>query len=227
MEYENWFYQKQVLVKYLTQQLPKLFNLGGFVMAQLHLPHMPHFESWNTFTDSHMSVLKLFFLHALPLSVFPPVMIHYAGITYGGHLLTVLTEMQLLTIGIVFFLSELMMTFLVAIVIQRMGNVVDIQPAFADAYKLAVVVPTPLWLAPLFLFVPSIMLNVTVGAAALILSGILIFYCVPSILKVDEKGHAILLSSSILAAGMVAWAAMMYLTFITWSFVTSSLLLLT
>jgi hypothetical protein len=118
------------------------------------------------------------------------------------------------------------MTFLVAYFIQRLGEVIDIKPAYEDAYKLAVVVPTPLWLAPLFLFIPSFMLNLAVGAAALILSGMLIFYTVPSILKVEEAGHAMLLSGSILAAGLVAWAAMMYLTLLSWSFISSSLLLL-
>lgn len=193
-------------------------------MAQIHIPHMPHFEGWDTLIRGHMSVLKLFIFYAVPLSVLPPIMIHYAGITYGGDLLK-LNEMQLRTIGIIFFIAELLMTFLVAFVIQRMGKVVDINPAFEDAYKLAVVVPTPLWLTPLCMFIPSVIFNVTVGAVALILSGMLIFYCVPSILKVEEKGHAMLLSGSILSAGMVAWAAMMYLTFLTWSWVTSGLLL--
>lgn len=54
------------------------------------------------------------------------------------------------------------------------------------------------------------------------LSGILIFYSVPSILKVEEKGHVILLSGSILSAGLVAWAAMMFLTLISLSVITSS-----
>ena len=195
-------------------------------MAQLHLPRMPHFLGWETLTHSHISVLKLFFLYALPLSMLPPVMIHYAGVTYGPHAGMVLNNMQLQTIGIVFFIAELAMTFLVAWVIQRLGEVVSIRPTFEDAYKLAVVVPTPLWLAPLFLFIPSVIVNVTAGAAAMILSGMLIFFSLPSILKVEEEGHAMLLSGSILAAGMVAWAAMMYLTLLTWSFVTSSLLLM-
>lgn len=191
-------------------------------MAQLHLPHT---GVWDAFTHSHMSVLTLFLLYAVPLSVIPPVMIYYAGVTYGGDLLPVMSAMQLQTIGIVFFLTELAMTFLVAYVIQRFGDVIDIKPAFEDAYKLAVVAPTPLWLAPLFLFIPSLIFNVTVVAAALMISGILIFYSVPSILRVEEKGHAMLLSGSILSAGTVAWAAMMYITLITWSMVTASPLL--
>jgi hypothetical protein len=175
---------------------------------------------------SHLSVLKMFLFYAVPLSVIPPAMIYYAGTMYGANILPAMEGVQLQTIGIVFFIVELAMTFLVAYFIQRLGEVIDIKPAFEDCYKLAVVVPTPLWLAPVFLFIPSFMLNLTTGAAALILSGILIFYTVPDILKVEEEGHAMLLSGSILAAGLVAWAAMMYLTLITWSFVTSSLMLL-
>ncbi|OGS75010.1 MAG: hypothetical protein A2063_09455 [Gallionellales bacterium GWA2_60_142] len=169
-----------------------------------------------------MSVLTLFLLYAVPMSVIPPVMIYYAGVTYGGGLLPAVSDVQLQIIGILLFLTELAMTFVVAYLIQRMGDVIDIKPAFEDAYKLAVVVPTPLWLAPLFLFIPSFMVNLTAVSAALMLSGILIFYSVPSILKVEEKGHAILLSGSILSAGLVVWAAMMFLTLISLSMITSS-----
>ncbi|MBI5891005.1 MAG: DUF1282 family protein [Nitrosomonadales bacterium] len=191
-------------------------------MTQLRL----HSGIWETFTSSRTSVLMMFLFYAVPLSVIPPVMIYYAGVTYGGNLLPALTSMQLQAIGIVFFIAELVMTFLVASIIKSLGDVVDIKPEFEDAYKLAVVVPTPLWIAPVFLFIPSFIFNLTIGAAALILSGILIFRNVPAILKVNEEGHAILLSGSILAAGMVAWVAMMYLTFLSWSFITSTLVLL-
>lgn len=193
-------------------------------MAQ-DLHHMPEFVGWDRFTHTHMSALKLFLFYALPLSIVPPAMIYYAGSTYGGGAVPAMSETQLQMIGIVFYLSELVMTFVVTYVIQRLGGVIDIKPDFDDAYKLAVVVPTPLWLAPLFLFIPSLIVNLTAVAAALMLSGLLIFYTVPDILKVEEKGHAILLSGSILAAGTVAWAAMLYLTLISWSIITSSPLL--
>jgi len=168
-----------------------------------------------------MSVLRLCLLYAVPLSIVPPAMIYYAGVTYGGQLLPALSVTQLQGIGIVFYVTELAMTFLVAYAIRRLGEFVDIKPAFEDAYKLAVVTPMPLWLAPLFLFIPSFMLNLMAGAAALILSGMLIFYNVGSILKVEEKGHAMLLSGSILAAGMVVWVAMMFLTLLFWGYGTS------
>ncbi len=196
-------------------------------MSQLHLPHMPHWEWWDTVTRSHMSVLMMFFLYAVPLSMLPPVMLYYSGVAFSGdHILPILNEVQLRTIGIVFFVTELVMTFLIAYIIQRLGELVDIKPAYEDAYKLAVVVPTPLWLSSLFLFIPSFVLTLTAGTVALMISGALIYYCVPSILKVEEKGHAMLLSGSILAAGLVGWAAMMYLTLITWNWISSDMTLI-
>ncbi|HEY0666401.1 MAG TPA: YIP1 family protein [Gallionella sp.] len=182
--------------------------------------------AWDTFTHRHISVLKMCLFYAVPLSIVPPAMIYYAGITYGGGLLPSLSMIQLQFIGVVFFVAEIAMTFLVAYIIQRISAVVDLTPTYEDCYKLAVTVPTPLWLAPLFLFIPSFMLNLTVGAAALIFSGMLIFSTVPATMGVEEPGHAMLLSGSILSVGLVAWAAMMYLTLITWSFVSSSLLIM-
>lgn len=190
-------------------------------MPKFHLPHMPHWAMWETFTHTHLSTMKLFFSYALPLSIVPPAMIYYAGVMYRGGILPDLTNAQLRDIGIVFFVAELAMTFLMAYIIQRLGQLVDIKPPFEDAYKLTLVVLTPLWLAPLFMFIPSFVLNLIAGALALILSGMLIFYSVPPILKVEDHGHATLLSGAILAAGLVAWVSMMLLTLIFWSFGTS------
>lgn len=193
-------------------------------MAQLHTPHL-RTEAWDTLMRSHLSTLQMCLFYAVPLSVIPPAMIYYAGTAYGGNMLPALQSVQLQTIGVIFFLVEIAMTFLVAYIIQRLGQVIDMEPAYEDCYKLAIVVPTPLWIAPVFLFIPSFAVNLAAGTAALMLSGILIFYTTPTILKVEEEGHAMLLSGSILAAGLVAWVAIMLLTLVTWSFVSSSLLL--
>jgi hypothetical protein len=171
-----------------------------------------------TLSRSHISVLKLFFLYALPLSVLPPVMLYYAGVTYGGRLLPAMSSAQLQLIGAVFFLTELAMTFLVAYVVQRLTEWVVSKPDFEDAYKLAVVVPTPLWLASLFLAIPSFMLIATAVAVALILSATLIYYTVPAFLKIEDKAQASMLFGLILAIGMAAWALMLYLTLLTWNY---------
>lgn len=188
-------------------------------MKQLHFPE---FHGLDFVARSHLSVAKMFFLYALPLSVIPPLMIYYAGASYAGDLLPSLSKSQLQTIGVVFFLVELIMVFTVAWIIQRLGEVIDIHPSYEDSFKLAITAPTPLWLAPLALFIPSFMVNLTVGALAILAAGSLIYYGVSAIFKIEEKGHAMLLSGTIYATGLVAWAAMMYLTLITWSMVTSS-----
>lgn len=187
-------------------------------MPKLHLPHMSPSSGWTALTRTHISVLKLFLLYAVPLSVLPPVMLYYAGVTYGGRLLPALSSTQLQLIGAVFFLAELAMTFVVAYSVQRLTEWVVSKPDFEDAYKLAVVVPTPLWLASLFLAIPNFMLIVTAVAAALILSATLIYYTVPAFLKIEDKAQASMLFGLILAIGMAAWALMLYLTLLTWNY---------
>lgn len=194
-------------------------------MNQLHFPHLHDVHLWEFLSRSRMSVVEMFFLYALPLSVIAPLMIHYAGTTYGGGLLPSLSGSQLQTIGVVFFIAETAMVFLVAWVIQRLAAAVDITPSYAEAFKLAVTVPVPLWLAPLFLLIPSFTLNLAVGALAIAASGVLIFRAVPAIFRIEDKGRAILLSGFVLLAGLVAWVALMFLTLLTWNAVTSTLVL--
>lgn len=185
--------------------------------------HFPEFHGWDYLAHSHTPVARMYLLYALPLSLIPPLMLYYAGINYSGEMLPSLSPMQLQTIGVVFFLVETAMLFLMARIIQRLGRVIEIEPSYEDAFKLAVIAPTPLWLVTLFLFIPSFAVNLTAGALALLAVGTLIYYGVPAVFRIEEKGHAILLSGSIFAAGLVGWAAMMYLTLLTWSMVTSSL----
>ncbi|MBS4098834.1 MAG: DUF1282 family protein [Sulfuricella sp.] len=185
--------------------------------------HIHDIHGWDFIARSRLSILTMLFLYALPLSVIPPVMIYYAGINYGGGLLPALSESQLQIIGAVFFLAEIVMVFLMAGVIHRLGEVVDIEADYDDAFKLAVVIPIPLWLAPLFLVIPSYTVNLVMGSLAIVAAGILAFRAVPEIFKIEEKGRAMLLSSLVMFAGMVAWVALMLLTLITWSAVTSTL----
>lgn len=195
-------------------------------MPQVHLPRRPHFEAWDALTHAHYSVLQMFLFYALPLSLVPAAMMYFGGGAYGEELLPALSDMQLVAMGILFFLAETAVTFLVAYAVRRLGQVVDIRIAYENSYKLSVMAATPLWLAPLCLFVPNVILNIGANAAALILSGLLVYYNVPAILNVEEGSEATMLSGAILVVGMVAWAAMMFFTFVSWTYVTSSLFFL-
>lgn len=218
-------------------------------MHTAHFPHMPnhlHFESWKRWIRRHhFPTAAMFLLYVLPLSALPPLMFYYTGTHYDA-LLTSLTESQLLVIAAVFFAAELVMTFLLAAFIEGLGNAAfrimhtqyellkfptPEEPGkgvllqrhkvdFRDAYTLAAISPTPLWLVSLALFIPNLGVVATLGAFALILSLYILYSATPWVLKIEEKGEGILMGWVLLTIGMIGWAAMMYLTFLTWGYVT-------
>lgn len=212
--------------------------------------HLPHFDGWETISRSHLSVATMFFFYVLPMSFIPPLMLYYAGTAYQEDLPSILslTTNQLQILSGVFFIAELAGVFLMATAIEFMANTelkvihsrqklleypaetptlgtpVDVpRVEYHDAFMLAAVAPTPLWLAPLFLFIPSFMINATIGALALLAATLILYYATPAILKLDEKGEGALMRYVMITGGMVAWAAMMYLTLLTWSLATSTL----
>lgn len=201
--------------------------------------HFPRFHGWDYLARSRLSVATLFFSYVLPMSFIPPLMLYYAGTAYHENLppMLSLTASQLEILGGVLFVAELAGVFLMAGAIEFMANtelkVLHSQQklleypaetprvAHHDAFMLAAVAPTPLWLAPLALFIPNFMINATIGALALLAAVLILYNATPAILKLDEKGEGALLRYMMVTGGMVAWAAMMYLTLITWSLVTS------
>ena len=214
--------------------------------------HFPRLHGWNDLAHSHISVAAMFFFYVLPMSLIPPLMLYYAGTAYRDGLLMALslTAGQLQILSGVFFVAELAGVFLMAGAIEFMANtelkVIHSRqkmleypaetptldtPAnvprveYHDAFMLAAIAPTPLWLAPLVLFIPIFIIDATIGAMALLASALIHYYATPAILKLDEKGEGALFRYIMVAGGMVAWAAMMYLTLITWSMVTSTLTL--
>jgi hypothetical protein len=211
--------------------------------------HSPRIHGWDSVARSHISVVTMFFSYVLPMSLIPPLMLYYAGTTYRDNLLPALAlnVSQLQILSMVFFVVELVGVFLMAGAIEFMANtelkVIHSRqklleypaetptmstPAevprvnYHDAFMLAAIAPTPLWLAPLILFVPSFMIGMTIGALALLASALILYNATPAILKLDEKKEGGLFRYMMITGGMVAWAAMMYLTLITWSVVTST-----
>ena len=86
---------------------------------------------------------------------------------------------------------------------------------------MAAVVPTPLWLVPLALFVPSLVFNILMMLTALACSAALIFQGVDRTYDLRDEGHSLLLAGSVFAAGLVAWIIMLVLAFVCWGAVLS------
>lgn len=175
-------------------------------------------RGWSQLMQSKPSIHQLYMLHVIPLSLIPPLMVYLVGSQYGGYnVLPVLSAAELLLVGAIFFLFELVVVPLMAILVRQLAEVAEIRPSYREAFILAAVAPTPLWLAPVFLLVPSVMVNVAVVTLAMMAAAGMIFYGIPVVFEIKEKGHAILMFGALLTAGVVAWSFLMVSALMIWS----------
>lgn len=175
-----------------------------------------HEEGWAWLMKVHPSVPKMFLLYVAPMSLIPPAMLLYAGQAYSDTMLGNASMTQIWRLAALFYLAEIVMVPLMAAVIQQIGDVVDARPEYHDAFAFAAVVPTPLWLSALGLFLPSLALNAMIVGVALFAAGMLIYEGAYSVFQVKDEGQSLLLTGSVLAAGLVAWVALMGLAFVSW-----------
>lgn len=194
-------------------------------MNPMNLPKMVYSygDGWQDLIRLHPSVARMFAFFVAPMSLIPPVMFAYAQFVSPGRIFPAvvpdLTTMELVLGMGAFYLVELAMVFLMASLIQQIGDVVDIQPSYQDAFMLAAVAPTPLWLAALALFVPSMAFNGVVLALAWLASAALIFHGAEPLFKLEGHSKSRLMGSIILMAGVLAWCALLVVLALTMSMV--------
>lgn len=173
-------------------------------------------KGWGQLMHSQPSIHRLYMLHVIPFSLIPPLMVYFAGSKYGGQFLPALSTSKLLLVGVIFFLVELVVVPVMAVVVRQLVEIAEIKPSYHAAFILAAVAPTPLWLAPLFLLVPSVMLNLAIVSLAMMAAAGLIYYGIPAVFDIQEKGHALLVFGALLIAGVVAWGFLMVSTLLIW-----------
>ncbi|OZA28989.1 MAG: hypothetical protein B7X91_03380 [Hydrogenophilales bacterium 17-64-11] len=168
-------------------------------------------EGWNEFARIQPSAIKLFALLVVPFSLFPPLMLEYAGQHLGAALFPD-TAGQAWSIAALFFLiAELISVPLMAWAIKSVANSKGIGSHYHDAFMLAAVAPVPLWLSSLALFSDQIALIMAVVVLGLVGSVVLIFRGVGSILKVEEGLVAFDIAYTVTALGLVAWVMLVML----------------
>ena len=175
-----------------------------------------HAEGWDWLMRIHPSVARMYLAYVVPMSIIPPAMLFYASRTYTDIPMLQISADKALFIATVFFITELIMVPIMGRVVQSIGNVADAHPPYHDAFALAAVVPTPLWLAPLALFVPNLYFAMVVMLFALGASAALIYHGVDRGFDLTDEGKTLLVAGSVFAAGLVAWVSMMGLAFVTW-----------
>lgn len=190
-------------------------------MNLLMFPKMltSHGQGWDWLMRIHPSVSKMYLAYVVPMSLIPPAMLLYAWRTYRTSPLLEISLNQALVLAAVFLLAELVMVPIMGRVLQRIGEVANVHPDYQDTFALAAVAPTPLWLAPLALFVPSVAFNAIVMVLALAGVATLIYQGVDRVFRLQDEGQSLLVAGTVLAAGLIAWVAMLVLAFVSWGMV--------
>ena len=170
-------------------------------------------EGWQDLIQVHPSVARLFTMYVMPMSLIPPVMFVYSMLVTPGSVFPALVPEisagEVMAVAIAFYLASLAMVGLMASIIQQMGDVVDVKPAYEDAFMLAAVAPTPLWLSALALFIPFTWVNGMVVALAWVASAALIYHGVYPLFKLEDTSKARVMGSFVLMAGVIAWMALL------------------
>jgi len=156
---------------------------------------------------------RMTWLYVVLMSLIPVGMFIYAmHVTSGATLPVVVPALSLgeaMTVGAVLFVLEIGMFALMALIIRQLGDVVDTRPDDRQCYRFAALAPTPLWLAPLALFVPSAWFNGAVLMVAWCGSAALIYRGVEPLFRLKDSRRAQLMGTFILLIGMIVWATLM------------------
>lgn len=166
-------------------------------------------KGWRHLMQSRLSMHRLFLLHVIPFSFIPPLFIYYAGADFAGDFLPALSSSKLLLVAVILFVVELSIVPIMGLVVRQLAEVAEIQPRYQDAFTLAAVAPTPLWVVPIFFLIPNMLLNMVALTVAILLTVSFIYYGIPTVFRIKERGHAMLLFGAVLTAGLIAWGFLM------------------
>lgn len=174
-------------------------------------------KGWSRLVHSKPTIPGIFFLHVVPFSLIPPAMLFLAGGKYGGQFFPTMGSTKLLIIAVIFFLVQLAAVPIMAMLIRQLSELGEAHPSYKDSFIVAAVAPTPLWMAPVFLLLPSALVNVVVVSLAMMATAGLLYYGIPVVFRMKEQGHATLVFGAVLIAGTVALGFLMVCTLVVWS----------
>jgi hypothetical protein len=184
-------------------------------MTLHNLPKMfySYSEGWPELIRIHPTVARLFTMYVVPMALIPPALFMYSILVTPGAVFPRMephiSPMVALAVAVAFYLAELVMVLLMASIIQQMGDVVDVKPPYEQAFMLAAVAPTPLWVSALALLIPFVWVNVLVVAVAWLASAALIYHGVDPLFRLGDASKSRLMGSFVLMAGVIAWAALL------------------
>jgi hypothetical protein len=181
------------------------------IMSITEIPAMLFSEKagWTRVDRSHLSHRWFLKSLVLPMSLLPPLLFAYGELVHPGAVFPLsqppLTPTQLLTIGLVLYLTQIAMVSFMTMVIQSLARARDHDPGYDGAYALASIAAVPLWLSSLALLVPNRGFNLAVAAAALVASIALIRHGVRPLLHIQDEKTARYVADVVTMVGVAAW----------------------
>lgn len=168
-------------------------------------------DGWTDVVRIHPTILKLFILLVVPLSLVPPLMLEYAGRHFGTTLFPHTSVQAWSVAALCFLVAELLTVPLMAWGIKSVANSRGIACDYHDAFTLAAIAPIPLWLSALVLFSSNLMMIIAMTVLGVAGSVLLIFRGVEGILKVKEGIVAFEVAYIVTALGLIAWTLLIVL----------------
>lgn len=166
-------------------------------------------DSWLDLEKTPTSLGNLFLSLVLPFSALPPLLLYYAGTHYGETFAVGFAGKPWGTIAVVFFLAEMFAFISMGWFIEQVAAAQKAHISTKNAYMLAGIAPTPLWLSSLALLVPSFAFNAVVVLIALAASCGLIYHGVYSLCHMREATTAAAITQTVMGAGVSAWALLL------------------
>ena len=167
---------------------------------------------WQQLRRERPSLNALILRVVLPLSLLPPVMLHYAIPHPGNALLPGLSERPWALIAPTLFSAELITFLIMGWLIHGVAGAHRLRLSLRDAYFLAAMVPLPLWLSSLTLFVPDLWFIVSGVLLALMLSCGLVYHGLQALAEREEDDIMVMSATyTVIAFGLMAWGVLLAL----------------
>ncbi|MFQ3789834.1 YIP1 family protein [Halomonas sp. A29] len=179
-----------------------------------HILQLPftHEGGWQQLRRERPSLNALVLRLVLPLSLLPPVMLHYAIHRHGDALLAGLAERPWALIAPVLLSAELITFLIMGWLIHGVASAHRLKISLHDAYLLAAMVPLPLWFSALTLFVADMLFIVSGVLLALMISCGLVYHGLQALAEREEADVMVMSATyTVIAFGLMAWGVLLAL----------------
>ena len=166
-------------------------------------------DGWNELMQAHPTPAHMMTRFVMPMSLLPPAMFAFAAAVNPGAVLPELVpavSMKEVAITCIFFFGiQLLMVWIMASLIHKIAETLDARAEYHNAFTLAAVAPTPLWISSLALLVPSFGFMVAAGLVAWCLSAALIVHGVEPLFRLENHSRSRLMAGFVICGGVMAW----------------------